>query len=409
MKLNQFSRMVGWRYLRAKKGSSFLSVITAMSVAGVAIGVFSMILILSVMAGFEHEMKKRLFQAECHIRIDPLVGKNSNFELKSESFEKLKKVSQDIVNIFPVIQTEVILRSGKRVAGAVLKGIGTDQDTRIREHVTEWAPEAALRQEGSKLLLGSELALELGVIPGDILSIVSPVEVEGPLGAVPRIKNFIVEGIYKTGVPEQELHETYTDHGSVQSFLKEHNKFTQIEIIVNKLDNANSAADGIRRWAGTQYLVRSWQEMNAHLFASLKLEKMAMFCMLAFITIVASFNILSMLTMTVIEKRKSLSILRAMGATPSQIGSIVFWQAGSIGIIGSLIGLFIGLSCCILLKTYPVIELPDFYYDRTLPVLIQPILVFLVVLVTLGIVFIGSNIPARKASRLSPLDGIKNN
>lgn len=399
-----FCRFVGVRYLRAKKGSSFLSVITVISVGGVAVGVLTMVVILSVMAGFEHEMKERLFQAETHIRVEK---DDQRFQPPSNFVELIRGASPLVRQVFPVLQTEVILRSGRKVSGAVLKGIQQGQFDHIRSYVTEWAPAQFLKEGDSRILLGQELAFDMGVIPGDRITAVSPLETDGPFGSVPRLKRFVVEGVYKSGVPEQELHDVFTPVAQVESFLREQGQVSHFEITVRDLQDATEVAQLIAGRLGQSFLVRSWQDLNAHLFSSLRLERTVMFFMLIFIIIVASFNILSMLTMTVIEKKRSLSILRAMGATRRQIGKIVLWQGLAIGLVGTTLGGGFGLIICGFLKKYPIIELPDFYYDRTLPVLIQPGVIATVVVTTLLIVLIGAYVPARKASALTPLTGIR--
>ncbi len=392
----------------AKKSSSFLSIITAISVGGVAVGVLTMIVTLSVMSGFEQELKKRLFSAETHVLIE---GNDGFFKSDEALLKSIESVSPNIEKVYPVLQTEVILRSGKKVNGSILKGVGTSQFDWLQKHVVEWAAkelvDEATKGGTARVFLGSELAYDMGIMPGDMVTAVSPVESEGPFGAVPRVKRFMVEGIYKTGVPEQELHVVFAASRDVESFLKQEGILSQIEVRVKSLEDAPQVATLLNARLAGKYLVRPWQELNAHLFQSLRLERTAMFCILIFIVIVASFNIISTLTMMVLEKKRSLSILRAMGATRSQIGAIFIWEGLAIAIVGILTGGGIGVGICVALSKYPLIELPEFYYDRTLPVVVDPTSIAVICASALIIALLGAVLPARKASEVTPIQGIR--
>lgn len=405
---HRLGRKVGFRYLTSKKSSRFLSVITAISIGGVGVGVLTMVVTLSVMSGFEAELKKRLFAAETHVLVENNEG---YFKSSPQLLEEIRVAAPDVKAVYPVLQTEAILRSGKRrVTGSIIKGVDRQQLEWLKTKVVEWAPSEILDNEGagtSRIFMGAEMAFDMGVTPGDFLTMVSPVEAEGPFGAVPRVKRFIVEGIYNTGVPEQELHVAFAAVEDVESFLRMSGVLNAIEVRVASLDDAPESAAAIRSKLGSSFLVRSWQELNAHLFQSLKLERTAMFCILIFIVIVASFNIVSTLTMMVLEKKRSLSILRAMGATKKQIASIFLWEGLAIGLFGVIGGTTLGLAICFALKSYPIIELPEYFYDRTLPVIIHAPSIALVAGAAMVVVLLGAVMPARKASELTPIQGIR--
>lgn len=403
---HRLGRKVGFRYLRAKKSSSFLSVITGISVGGICVGVLVLVVTLSVMAGFESELKKRLFSAETHVLVEN--KEQAYFKRDPEMIQRIRQASPLIEQVQPVLKAEAILRSGKRVAGSVVKGVDSEQLEWVKKQVAEWAPQSLVDAAGAPgLLMGAELAYDMAIVPGDLVTVVSPIESEGPFGAVPRVKRFVVQGIYKTGVPEQELHVVFTGVTEVEDFVKEQSILSQIEVRVRNLDDAPKAALAIQTAAGSGFTVRPWQALNAHLFQSLRLERTVMFCILIFIVVVATFNIVSTLTMMVMEKKRSLSILRAMGATPRQISAIFLWESLAIGLVGVLGGLGLGLGVCAFLAKYPIIELPDVFYDRTLPVLVQPAAIAVVAASALVIVLFGAVAPARKASELSPIQGIR--
>jgi lipoprotein-releasing system permease protein len=399
-----FPRFVGVRFLTSRNRSSVLSMISALSVLGVAVGVMAMVIILSVMSGFEMEMKNRLFQAEHHILIEDVRG---TVAVDESVMTKARQAYPGIRELEPVLQVEAVYRSGKRIAGGVVKGVKGPAWERVRRKVTDWAAEGFVKTGQARLLMGAEMAFELGVAVGDTITLVSPVDSDGPLGMAPRLKTFVVEGIYKSGVPEQELHVGFAPVEDVESFVRKAGVATHYEGLVGSLEDAPEAAERVAAKLGPGYRVRSWQQLNEHLFASLSLERAAMFCMVGFIVLVAAFNILSMLAMTVLEKKRGVSILRAMGATPEQVRRIFLWESLAIGATGAGLGAALGLGVCILLKKYPLIELPEYYYDRTLPVLIEPMTIAGIVFTALLVVVLGGIVPARKAMAVSPLEGIQ--
>ncbi|MBI3541660.1 MAG: ABC transporter permease [Deltaproteobacteria bacterium] len=372
------------------------------------VGVLTMIVTLSVMSGFEDELKKRLFSAETHVLVESNDG---FFKADPDLVKTISAVSPLVEQVYPVLQTEVILRSGKKVNGSVLKGVGDDQLEWLKRKVVEWSAKDLLAEADNAgtahLFLGAEMAYDMGVIPGDLVTVVSPVESEGPFGAIPRVKKFVVEGIYKSGVPEQELHTIFAGSKDVEAFLKQTAVLSQVEVRVKRLEDAPKVAELLASVLPQKFLVRPWQVLDAHLFQSLRLERTAMFCILIFIVIVASFNIVSTLTMMVLEKKRSLSILRAMGATRSQIGSIFIWEGLAIAIFGIAGGAAVGLGICELLANYPIIELPEYYYDRTLPVVVQPASIAIICGAAFVVVLLGALKPARKASEIMPIQGIR--
>ncbi|MGE4233348.1 MAG: FtsX-like permease family protein [Bacteriovoracia bacterium] len=403
---HRFGRKIGFRYLWAKKSNRFLSFISAIGIGGVAVGVTTLIVTLSVMSGFERQMREKLFDAETHVLVEPSQEKylpaSSLASIKSE----IKASSANVVSAEEVLQTEVILRSGKKVTGAVVKGVSQEYLAWLARFFIE-SPKTLDDPADVPIFLGQELAFNLGVIPGDFVTAVSPVETDGPLGVVPRVKRFVVAAIYKTGVPDQELHVVFTGVKNVESFLRREGILSHYEVMVKNVDQAPRISSLLKQKLGPGFLIRSWQELNAHLFGSLKLERITMFCILVFIIIVASFNIVSTLMMMVIEKKKSLSILRAIGATPKQISLIFLWQGIAIGLVGLVLGSVFGFGICLFLDRYPIIELPDFFYDRSLPVDFNPWVILAIAAVSLTIVTISAIYPSKKASRLTPIEGLR--
>jgi lipoprotein-releasing system permease protein len=411
---------VGLRYLKSKKNSKFLSFITLISMLGVTLGVTAMIVVLSVMDGFEVELKKRLMSSDLHILITPkaeVKGFDQGFVPRTSLDEtvasQILRESPDVESFWPIVSTEAILRTGRKVAGIVLKGVTPERMDRLKTQVTERADSAMLSQRVGPdairlpgVYIGQELAFELGLIPGDLVTLISPTETEGPMSSVPRMKRFAVEGIFHSGLPEQELHTVFSTDQSVRSFLRKADVVSSWEVVVKQFDTAPGLATKVRQMA-PEFRVQDWEQLNAHLFASLKLERIAMFVILAFIVVVASFNIVTTLTLMVLEKKREISILKAMGARHSQVAAIFLAEGLLIGAVGVGGGVFLGLVLCSALKRYEFIQLPDVYYDRTLPVTFDPLYYFGVALCAFVIVLIACFYPSRRAAQLNPLDGIR--
>jgi lipoprotein-releasing system permease protein len=411
---------VGLRYLKSKKNSKFLSLITLLSIVGVAIGVTSMITVLSVMDGFEAELKKRLMSSDLHILITPTPetpSYASGFVPKDAlDFTGIPSHLSDlpeIVHFWPMVSTEAILKSGRKVAGVILKGIDEDRLSKLQTTFTESAePSMLVQKQGSEMIrlpsvfVGQELAYELGVIPGDQVTLISPTETEGPLDSVPRLKRYVVEAIYRGGTPEQELHTLYAPAAGVYSFLRKTDVLTSWEVTVKDFDDAPEVADKIRKLA-PQVKVQDWIQLNSHLFASLRLERFAMSVILAFIIVVASFNIVTTLTLMVLEKKKEISILKAMGAQNEHIAAMFLSEGLLIGALGVGSGLILAFLICSMLRRYEFIALPDGYYDRTLPVTFQPLYYFGVAGCAIVIILFACMYPSKRAAELDPLDGIR--
>jgi lipoprotein-releasing system permease protein len=226
--------------------------------------------------------------------------------------------------------------------------------------------------------------------------------------SVPRVRVFRVDGIFSSGIPEKDLHTVYGSLEAVQGFLGRPGKVNRVEINVRNFDESEASGALVREALGSDFLVKDWNQLNAHLFASLKLERITMFVILTMIVLVASFNIVTSLKMTVAEKRKEIAILQAMGASQRQIGRIFLVQGAVIGNIGTLLGLLSGLGIALFLRSHSLVELPDIFYDRTLPVKISPLFIAAVVVTAFVIVLLAAYFPARAAAKQPPLEGIRN-
>ncbi len=405
-----FAKTLGLRYLRSKEGSAFISLISGFSVAGVALGVCTLIVVLSVMDGFETVLKNRLAKGEFHILVTASDKAEDQYFAEDDArIADIYNLSSNVLTVSPVLKTEAIIRTKDRVSGVSVRGVKEAQLNAIAGLLVEASDDSGEEQVISKagLWLGKELAYQLNILPGDKVQLISPTETEGPLESIPRLRHFVVEGIFETGLPEKDLQVAYIPIEAMREFLRKPGKINQIELKTNSFEGSIPIAARMRFSFGENYRIRDWKELNAHLFASLRLERIAMFLILSMIVIVASFNIITSLNMLVLEKRKDIAILKAMGATSKQVGRIFLVQGAIIGNIGTILGAIVGLTICYLLKTSKVIELPDIFFDRSLPVEISPIYVLGIVVTAVLIVMIAAWFPARAAARVSPLEGFR--
>jgi lipoprotein-releasing system permease protein len=413
-------KWVARRYLKTKRNTRFLSMSTALSMGGIALGVAAIIVVLSVMNGFEHQLRDKLVSTDLHVLITP-EAKFPTFDMGVVDVAELEhspviasmKSSPDVDLFTYVLSTEVVLRTGNKVSGVMVKGVDPVKMERLKKSMVENAlPQMLVDRDGPEavryagIFIGKELAYEMGLIPGDFVTLISPSQMDGPFSNIPRIKRFVVEGIYHFGVPDQESHIVYTTMANMESFLRKKNATSQIEI---SLKDSNQSQDFVAKFRSQLegLKMRDWNELNSNLFASMKLERIAMFMILLFTVMIASLNIVSTLTLLVQEKLKEIAILKTLGATRKNVSSIFVWKGVMIGGMGVAWGTGIALTVCTILKKFQIISLPDVYYDRTLPVSFDPLYFIGVPLVSFAIVLVASYFPAKRASQLTPLEGMK--
>jgi len=411
---------VARRYLKAKRNTEFLSLSSMLSMGGVGLGVAAIIIVLSVMSGFEKQLRQKLVSSDLHVLITPqhaFPGFEMGWVPKAglAGLPAIASISTNpAVDLMSYqLSSEVVIRHGNKVSGIQLKGVEEGKAARVKKSLVEEAlPQMLVDREGPNsvrypgIFVGKELAYEMNLIPGDFVTIISPSQMDGPFNNIPRIKRFMVEGIYHFGVPDQESHIAFTPIANMESFLRKKGMVSEIEIALK--DSAASPAFVAQYRSGLPDLrVRDWNDLNQNLFASMRLERLAMFLILLFTVIISSLNIVSTLTLLVQEKIKEISILKTMGAAPRSIRNIFVWKGVMIGGSGVLTGSIGAVLICVLLRKYQFIELPDVYYDRTLPVSFDVVYFIGVPLISFVIVCLASYYPARGASKLTPLEGIR--
>lgn len=407
---------IGLRYLKSKRRQAFISLITLISSGGVALGVMALIVVLSVMSGFERDLRNKILGTNAHVILLRFgEGGLSRAETLLPQIERLPQV----VGAAPYTLHQVMLTSRFGVMGAVLRGIDPEREHKVSDLARNMrAGDLERLQEGGEgIILGKSLAASLGVGLGDLVNVVSPVGgAVAPLGMAPRVKQFKVVGIFEAGMYEYDAGLAYIPIPAAQAFFRMGEAVTGIGIKLEDIYQAPQVARQLQDLFKFPFYTRTWMEMNRNLFSALKLEKTVMFVILVMIVLVAAFGIVSTLTMVVMEKTREIAILKSMGATSTGIMKIFMVNGVIIGVTGTLLGLVGGILVTTNLdrivkfveRLFGITAFPgDVYFLDKLPHQVNPPDVVAVVLVSLVISFLATLYPSWQASRLAPVEALR--
>jgi len=413
----RYELFIGLRYLRARRRETFISLITLISVLGVMIGVMTLNVVMAVMTGFEETLRDRLLGINAHVALVKTGDQLRDYEKLLEQVRQTKGV----VAASPSIYGQVMLTSGPRVSGVVVRGVDPDrvnQVVDIERYIREGSLQSLkqpqpLQIQGRTVLLpgviiGIRLANQLGVFLGSPIQVVSPLGSPTAIGVIPKVRRFVVVGIFDSGMSEIDSTLVYMNLKDAQTFFELGDAVTNIEIRVQDVYQAQRVAQDIQRRLGFPYLTEDWSRLWPNLFSALRLEKTVYFLVLLLMVLIGAFNIISTLIMVVMEKRKDIAILQSMGATRESIRKIFLIKGCVIGVVGTLLGVFLGLAICILIQKYRFIELPkDVFLISTVPVRIYFSNFLLVGFASLFVCLIASIYPARQAAKLDPVEIIR--
>ncbi|MEW6659282.1 MAG: lipoprotein-releasing ABC transporter permease subunit [Thermodesulfobacteriota bacterium] len=406
-----FETFVALRYLRGvKRQKGFISWSTLISVAGVAVGVMALIVVIGVMTGFDQDLKKKILSVNAHI----IVLKHGTSLTDYRQVAARVKTVPGVVDDYPFIYTQVMLSAPGNISGGVIRGLdletirkGGPRGLEVSKGRFADLAEAA-PGDPPRIAIGNELSRNLNLNIGDYLNIISPLGTLTPMGRMPRMKPFRVTAIFHSGMYEFDNTLVYTSIPSLQEFLGLGDRVTGLEVEVKDIYAADRIAAAIQEKLGPQFTTKDWMQMNRSLFSALKLEKIAMFIILTLIILVAAFGVASTLFMMVMKKTKDIAILKSMGATRQSIMQIFILKGMVIGLIGTSIGVGLGLFLCGLLKRYEFIKLPrDVYYISTLPVRVDGLDLVFIIGAALAISFVATLYPSWQAARLDPVEAIR--
>ncbi len=417
-----FELFVARRYLTAKGKDTFLSVITLISIGGVVVGVMALVVVISVMNGFEIDLREKILGTTAHITVLH-VGREgvTDYPALEAEIDRVEGVEA----VAPFVFVEGILSSKRDSIGAVIRGVdmASHRDiSTIEDKIVEGTMDFDVAKKSpleaklggyvppeDGIVLGVELARNLGVDLNDTVTLISPQVIWNPLAPVPpKMKNFRVVGIFDVGMYEFDSSLAYIDLETAQEFLAIPHKVNGLEVRVADVFDAPAVSARINDAVGLPYFARDWTVTHEQLWTMLALEKHTMFVILTLIILVAAFNILSTLIMIVIEKTGEIGILKAMGATNGAIVRIFLLNGLIIGTVGTALGLVAGLGLCRVLQKYQFVELPaEVYALRTLPVVVQPLDILIICVFALVISVAATIYPAWRAARLEPVEAIQ--
>jgi lipoprotein-releasing system permease protein len=411
-----YELFIGLRYLRARRQETFISLITVISVLGVMIGVMTLNVVMAVMTGFEETLRDRLLGINAHIALLKSGDQLSEYE---ELVQQVVK-QEGVVAASPAIYGQVMLTSGSRVSGVVVRGVDPDRVNAVvdLQRYMKQGSIAGLKQQNPVqvqdrtiilpgVIMGERLAAQLGVFVGSPIQVVSPLGSPTAIGVIPKVRRFVVTGLLNTGMSEIDSTLVFMGLADAQKFFELGDAVSNIEIRVDDVNQSREIADRIQLQLGFPYLTEDWTRLWPNLFSALQLEKTVYFLVLLLMVLIGAFNIISTLVMVVMEKRKDIAILMSMGATRASIRKIFLLKGFIIGIVGTTLGLLLGLLVCTLIAQYRF-ELPkDVFLISTVPVRIYFSNFMIVTVASFIVCLLASIYPARQAAKLDPVEIIR--
>jgi len=410
----RYELLVGLRYTRAKRRNHFISFISAISMAGIALGVAALIVVLSVMNGFQKELRTRILGVASHVQISGAGNQLADWQAVAGIAEQDPRV----VASAPFVDAQGMLVAGQAVRGSVVRGILPDREERVADlgmHMRAGKLEA-LRPGGFGIVLGSELARALAVLPGDKVALIAPQGLVTPAGVIPRLKQFTVVGVFEIGMFEYDSGLALIDMQDAQKLYQMGDAVSGVRLRLDDLFAARSVARDLMSRFPSDIYATDWTRSHANFFRAVEIEKRVMFIILLLIVAVAAFNIVSTLVMLVTDKQADIAILRTLGASPASIVQIFMVQGALIGVIGTIAGVVVGLLVGYNVDTVvPAIEhvlgfkflAKDVYYISELPSDVQLGDVTTIGIVSLLLSFVATLYPSWRASRVNPAEALR--
>lgn len=419
MIFSSFERMVAWRYLRARRQEGFISVIAGFSLAGIGLGVATLIIVMAVMNGFRAELLGRILGLNGHIAVSSATGGSlGDFDAIAARLRKVDRV----VRVTPIVEGQAMATVRGQAAGVLVRGIRT-RDILNHSILGKSIVEGDLSHFGvgpdglADVLVGTRFAQRYGVGIGSRVTLIAPESRTTAFGSVPRIKSFRVRGLFEIGMYEYDSSFLFVPLKAAQTFFRVgKGRVTALEVMLTSADDVSRVRSLIGRAAGEPVRMTDWQRINSSFFNAIQVERNVMFLILTLIIVVAAFNVISGLIMMVKDKGRDIAILRTMGATRGMIMRIFLLSGMSVGIIGTIAGFALGLAFSLNIDTVKgwfealtgsELFAAEIYFLSTLPAKVDPLEVTVVVGMALVLCFLATLYPAWRAARLDPVEALR--
>ena len=410
----RYELLVGLRYTRAKRRNHFISFISLISMAGIALGVAALIVVLSVMNGFQHELRSRILSVVSHVQLGAPGGRLEDWRSLADAARQHPRVREAA----PFVNAQGMLTHGSGVRGAIVRGVLPELEDRVADigrHMRSGKLEALVAGE-FRIVLGGELARALGAYPGDKVALIAPQGSVTPAGVIPRLKQFTVAGTFDIGMYEYDSGLALVHLADAQKLYQMGDGVSGVRLKLDDLFAARSVARDLSAALAPEVYASDWTRSHANFFRAVEIEKRVMFIILTLIVAVAAFNIVSTLVMLVTDKQADIAILRTLGASPASILQIFVVQGAMIGVIGTALGVVGGVLLGWNVDTVvPAIEnalgfkflAKDVYYISDLPSEVLAGDVTLIAVVSLVLAFVATLYPSWRASRVNPAEALR--
>ena len=412
MSFNAFERMVAFRYLRARRQEGFVSVIAVFSLLGIALGVATLIIVMSVMNGFRADLLGRILGLNGHLGVYAPSGPLADFDAEAQKVADVP----GIIGVTPLIEGQVMATSEAGAAGALVRGIRPD-DLRRRPLLADHIVQGSLADfDDDGVAVGDRLARRLGVAVGSAISVISPQGTATAFGTMPRIKTYHVAALFNVGMYEYDNSFIFVPLDAAQLFFRLPDAVTNLEVFLADPDRVREERRLIAAALGGQVRIVDWQQANSSLFNAVEIERNVMFLILTLIIVVAAFNIISSMIMMVKDKGRDIAILRTMGASRAAILRIFMLSGASIGILGTVAGLLLGVVFTLNIEAIRQglqkvigtdLFAAEIYFFTRIPARMEPSEVAAVVVMALALSFLATLYPSWRAARLDPVEALR--